>query len=196
MGVGVLARPPVVDETRGPFGDPGVVGEPAADPQPLEAAALELFDKALEGLQAKRLQEGQELATHIQARGEEARRTVAQLREQREALNARTRERLTARLAELPDPAEPGRLEQELVYIAQRLDIDEEIERLSTHLEEVLRLLDAEDPVGRRLDFLMQELNREANTIASKAGHTETSQAAVELKVLIEQMREQAQNVE
>ncbi|WP_242510831.1 YicC/YloC family endoribonuclease [Halorhodospira halophila] len=175
---------------------PGVLGEPAVDLEPVREAAVALLDDALEGLRDTRRREGEQLAEHIRARAESARDIVAELAEQRGTINQRIRERLTARLDELPAPADPGRLEQELAYIAQRQDIDEELERLGTHLQEVLRLLEAAEPVGRRLDFLMQELNREANTIASKSGHVASSSAALDLKVLIEQMREQVQNVE
>lgn len=175
---------------------PGVLGEAAVDLGPVRDAALALFDDALEGLRDTRQREGEQLAAHLRARAEEARDIVGQLGEQRTTINERIRQRLTARLDELAEPADPGRLEQELAYIAQRQDIDEELERLGTHLQEVLRLLEATEPVGRRLDFLMQELNREANTVASKSGHVATSNAALDLKVLIEQMREQVQNVE
>ena len=175
---------------------PGVLGESAMDLGPVREAAVALLDDALEGLRETRGREGAQLAAHIRARAEGAREIVADLAGQRSTINARIRERLTARLAELPEPADPGRLEQELAYIAQRQDIDEELERLGTHLQEVLRLLEAREPVGRRLDFLMQELNREANTIASKSGHVASSNAALDLKVLIEQMREQVQTGE
>jgi uncharacterized protein (TIGR00255 family) len=99
-------------------------------------------------------------------------------------------------LADIPVDADPGRLEQELALIAQRLDVDEELDRLDTHLDEILAVFDRPEPAGRRLDFLMQELNREANTLSSKAADADTTRAAVELKVLIEQMREQVQNLE
>ncbi|MDN5850223.1 MAG: DUF1732 domain-containing protein, partial [Nitrococcus sp.] len=105
-------------------------------------------------------------------------------------------ERLRARIEGLGVVAEPGRLEQELVFIAQRLDVDEELQRLHSHIDEVERVLDQNEPAGRRLDFLMQELNREANTLASKSADTQTTRAAVTMKVLIDQMREQVQNIE
>jgi uncharacterized protein (TIGR00255 family) len=108
----------------------------------------------------------------------------------------RARERIRERLAEIKGELDENRLEQEMVLLAQKTDVGEEIDRLEAHLTEVRRVLDQEQPVGRRLDFLMQELNREANTLASKSIATETTQAAVELKVLIEQMREQVQNIE
>ncbi len=175
---------------------PGVLREPQGDTGPLHEAALALLDEAVAGLRETRRREGGHLAEHLRQRAAAARAQVDGLTGRRGQANRRVRESLEARLAELPEPADPGRLEQELAYIAQRLDIDEELERLTAHLDEVQRLLGVAEPVGRRLDFLMQELNREANTIASKAGDPPTSNAAVELKVLIEQMREQVQNVE
>ncbi|MGB5254436.1 MAG: DUF1732 domain-containing protein, partial [Sedimenticolaceae bacterium] len=106
------------------------------------------------------------------------------------------RERLKARLAEVADNLDQERLEQEMALLAQRLDVDEEMDRLTTHLEEVDRVLQQDEPVGRRLDFLMQELNREANTLGSKSADSDTTAISVEMKVLIEQMREQVQNIE
>jgi uncharacterized protein (TIGR00255 family) len=106
------------------------------------------------------------------------------------------RARLESRLADIKQPADPGRLEQELVLQITRTDVDEELDRLSTHLSETRRVLGMQEPVGRRLDFLMQEFNREANTLGSKSVDSRSTNAAVELKVLIEQMREQVQNIE
>ena len=106
------------------------------------------------------------------------------------------RARLETRLADIRQPADPGRLEQELVLQITRMDVDEELDRLSTHITEARRVLALKEPVGRRLDFLMQEFNREANTLGSKSVDSRTTNAAVELKVLIEQMREQVQNIE
>ena len=111
-------------------------------------------------------------------------------------VQAAVRERLLKRVAQLVAEPDPSRLEQELVIIAQRLDVAEELDRLGAHLAEVEHALARSESVGRRLDFLMQELNREANTLASKAQDAETTRAAVEVKVLIEQMREQVQNLE
>ena len=112
------------------------------------------------------------------------------------AVIAGVRERLAARLDELTAELDPQRLEQEIALLAQKLDVDEEMDRLGTHLDEVDRVLQQAEPVGRRLDFLMQELNREANTLASKSIDSETTAVSVEMKVLIEQMREQVQNIE
>jgi len=106
------------------------------------------------------------------------------------------RDRLAARLAEVSDELDQGRLEQEMALLAQRLDVDEEMDRMQAHLEEVEAVLERREPIGRRLDFLMQEFNREANTLGSKSADSETTAVSVELKVLIEQMREQVQNVE
>jgi len=111
-------------------------------------------------------------------------------------VQARWRDKLLSRLADIPTEADAGRLEQELVLIAQRLDVDEELDRLDAHLDEIQGVFARTEPVGRRLDFLMQELNREANTLSAKSADTDTTRAAVELKVLIEQMREQIQNIE
>ena len=106
------------------------------------------------------------------------------------------RDKQRERIARLDVAADPERLEVELALVAQKLDVDEEVDRLDSHLAEIREALASDEPVGRRLDFLMQELNREANTLGSKSADAETTKAAVELKVLIEQMREQIQNIE
>jgi len=111
-------------------------------------------------------------------------------------IRAALRARLEAKLAELAQAADPGRLEQELVLQLSRIDVDEELDRLDAHVSEARRILALDEPVGRRLDFLMQEFNREANTLASKSVDPRATRAAVDLKVLIEQMREQVQNLE
>jgi uncharacterized protein (TIGR00255 family) len=121
---------------------------------------------------------------------------VLQVRKLLPDIRSALRSRLETRLSELDIPADPGRLEQELVLQLQKIDVDEEVDRLQNHIEEVRRVLERREPVGRRLDFLMQELNREANTLGSKSVSSETTGISVELKVLIEQMREQIQNVE
>jgi len=119
-----------------------------------------------------------------------------QLKQHRPAVVARQREKLVGKLGELDIEHNEHRLEQELVYAAQRLDIDEELDRLIAHVSEFNKAVERTGPIGRRLDFLMQEFNREANTIGSKAADLDTTGASVELKVLIEQMREQVQNIE
>lgn len=111
-------------------------------------------------------------------------------------ISARQRERLLTRLATLPTPTDHDRLEQELVIFAHKMDVDEEMDRLGSHLVEIRSVISSDEPAGRRLDFLMQELNREANTLSSKSQDADTTRAAVEIKVIIEQMREQIQNVE
>ncbi len=121
---------------------------------------------------------------------------ISSVREHLPDVRTAARARLDQRLAEIKQPADPGRIEQEIVLQLQRMDVDEELDRLASHVAEARRILGTSEAVGRRLDFLMQEFNREANTLGSKAADPRTSKAAVELKVLIEQMREQVQNLE
>jgi len=175
---------------------PGVVQEAELDLGPVSEQALTLLDTALGELVATREREGARLRDLLLERTGAMESLAAEVREQLPEIRVRLRERLEARLAELAVPADPGRLEQELVLQLQKIDVDEELDRLVAHLQEVRAVLGREEPVGRRLDFLMQELNREANTLGSKSAVVETTRAAVELKVLIEQMREQVQNIE
>ena len=159
-------------------------------------AALELFDAALIDLVEMRGREGQRLKELIEQRCVTMVELVQQARVRMPEVLARQRDKLTARLAELALGAEPGRLEQEMVIQAQKLDIAEEIDRLEGHIGEVRRIMGRPEAVGRKLDFLMQELNREANTLGSKSADAETTRISVDLKVLIEQIREQVQNIE
>ena len=175
---------------------PGVVDETEPDLDEIRAAVLGALDAALAELIATREREGQRTAELLRQRCEAVRSQVARVRARRPEVLARWRDKLLSRLADIPADADAGRLEQELVLIAQRLDVDEELDRLDTHLDEIQAVFERPEPVGRRLDFLMQELNREANTLSSKAADADTTRAAVELKVLIEQMREQIQNIE
>ncbi len=175
---------------------PGVVSEPEPDTGPLLAEALAGLDTALDDLIATRQREGQRIQQLLEQRCTTMADIVAQIRQRRPEVLAYQREKLLTRLADLKVEAEPSRLEQELALAAQRLDVDEELDRLDGHLNEVLAVLQRREPIGRRLDFLMQELNREANTLASKSADADTTRAAVDLKVLIEQMREQVQNIE
>lgn len=175
---------------------PGVLVADAADPQALNAAALRLFGQALEELKAGRAREGAELARLLNERLDAILQEVAALRELVPQMLAGQRAKIEARCAEMQVELDPQRLEQELVLLAQKGDVAEELDRLSTHVNEVRRVLKAGGAAGRRLDFLMQELNREANTLGSKAFDPRSTQAAVNLKVLIEQMREQVQNIE
>lgn len=175
---------------------PGAGGQADDDEDALYTLALALFDAALDNLAQGRAREGAQLAATLRHRLEALRAEIGKVRDALPALRERQEERLRRRLEELEQPVNAGRLEQELVLHLQKSDVDEELDRLETHIEEIGRVLAAGGPCGRRLDFLMQELNREANTLSSKATATSTTQSAVELKVLIEQMREQVQNIE
>ncbi len=175
---------------------PGLVEEQAPDPQPLHEAALELLSRAVKDLQAARGREGEQMSAAIRERLMGIEHWVTQIREWLPEIRDALRQKLLSRVIDLPQPLEAGRLEQEVVFLAQKMDVDEELDRLAAHVKETLLVLDREDPVGRRLDFLMQEFNRESNTLSSKSVDQRTTQAAVELKVLIEQMREQVQNIE
>ena len=175
---------------------PGVIQEPEQDIKAIEAGALALFQTSLNTLIEHRLIEGTELKSLVQQRLDSISEIVAQLKVSMPKILQAQNEKLQKQFDDLKMDLEPTRLEQEIVVLTQKADIDEEIDRLDTHVKEVQRVLAQSGPVGRRLDFLMQELNREANTICSKAIVTDTTLNAVELKVLIEQMREQIQNIE
>lgn len=178
------------------LGWPGVLVGDSADPQALNSAALQLFNQALEEMKSGRLREGEELARLINERLDLIAEETATLRTQVPHMLDAQRQKILDRCAEMCVELEPQRLEQEMVMLAQKSDVAEELDRLSTHVSEVRRVLKSGGAAGRRLDFLMQELNREANTLGSKAFDTRSTQAAVNLKVLIEQMREQVQNIE
>ena len=175
---------------------PGVLQTPELDQAALDTAVLGLFNQALAGLQANRAREGAELAQLIEQRLVQIQQSVALIRQHLPKLQQLQQEKLKAKLDALGLEIDRERLAQELVYLAQKSDVAEELDRLETHITEVRHCLQQSEPIGRRLDFLMQELNREANTLSSKSTACETTQAAVELKVLIEQMREQIQNIE
>ncbi|BFI97269.1 MAG: YicC family protein [Rhodanobacter sp.] len=175
---------------------PGVLRSEAIDPEAQQATLLEVLDHALDALTATREREGAKLAQGLRERLDAIERIVAQVREWMPEIRTALRTRLETRLADLKQPADPGRLEQELVLQVTRSDVDEELDRLATHIAETRRVLELKEPIGRRLDFLMQEFNREANTLGSKSVDARSTNAAVELKVLIEQMREQVQNIE
>jgi uncharacterized protein (TIGR00255 family) len=175
---------------------PGVLRENVVDTEPLVSSALALLEQTLDDLVASREREGEQIAALLQQRCDAMSDLVVRAREMLPGIRAALRTRLESRLADLEIPADPGRLEQELVLQLQKLDVDEEMDRLENHIGEVRRVLKRREPVGRRLDFLMQELNREANTLGSKSVSSDTTVISVELKVLIEQMREQVQNVE
>ncbi len=175
---------------------PGVVESTTPDPESLLPEVLALVEETLADFLAGREREGARIAAFMQERLNDMARQVALLREKLPRLVQHQRERLLARIADLGVSVDPGRIEQEVALLAQRADVAEEIDRLDTHLTEVRRLLEEPEPIGRKLDFLMQELNRESNTLGSKSQALESTAIAVELKVLIEQMREQVQNVE
>lgn len=175
---------------------PGVLQDASLDMDAVKAEVLALFDKGLDDLLEGRAREGKELAALINQRLDSISDIVKQVREKLPQILQLQRENLQNRLAEMKEELDPARLEQEMVMLAQKADVDEEMDRLDTHVQEVRRVLKQKGPIGRRLDFLMQELNREANTLSSKSIVAETTQCAVDLKVLIEQMREQIQNIE
>lgn len=175
---------------------PGVLQGEAVEPAALQAEALALMDEVLDQFVAAREREGAQLAAAIAERVDGVERIAAEVRTLIPAIREGQRAKLAARLADLPHPVDPGRAEAELVMWLQKLDVDEELDRLGSHVSEIRRVLRQREPVGRRLDFLLQEFNREANTLGSKSVDSRTSNAAVELKVLIDQIREQVQNIE
>ena len=175
---------------------PGLLSEPTEDEETIKRTVVELFDIALAQLIEMRSSEGAELRKIILEKLADLRSIVEQAATEAPIISARQRDKMISKLNDLKIEADPGRIEQELVIMAQKSDVAEELDRLNTHIEEVSATLDSTEAVGRRLDFLMQELNREANTLSSKAVATNTTIQAVELKVAIEQMREQIQNIE
>ena len=175
---------------------PDVLQAPQVAAEELHQSLLQLMDKALQEMVAMRQREGDKLKQLLVQRLELMSQVVTQVREAMPEIKQLQREKLLTRLQEIKAEVSPDRLEQELVFTAQKIDVDEELDRLTTHIAEVKHILQQSDAVGRRLDFLMQELNREANTLGSKSIDIRTSNAAMELKVLIEQMREQVQNIE
>jgi uncharacterized protein (TIGR00255 family) len=175
---------------------PGVLEETPKDLEALSSAALTLLDQTLSALVEAREREGERLKGLLLERCERLLERVAEVRERMPEVLTAIRTRIGERLAEVRDQLDETRLEQEMTLIAQRLDVDEEMDRLESHITEVRDSLDSDEPIGRRLDFLMQELNREANTLSSKSPDAAVTRVAVDMKVLIEQMREQVQNIE
>ncbi len=175
---------------------PGVIGRSEKVEQALAKAALIALEPALDDFVATREREGKQAESVIKQHAGQFARLVEAVRSRRPAVVARQREKWLQKLAGLEAEPDRHRLEQELVHAAQRLDVDEELERLDHHVAELARVLDRDEPVGRRLDFLMQEFNRETNTLASKAADAQTGSASIDMKVLVEQMREQVQNIE
>ena len=175
---------------------PGVIEEPEIDSEPLFAATSELLAAALAALGEMRSNEGGRISGMLESRCAESLAIATGVKKRMPEVIDAVRMKQRERIDNLNIEADPARLETELALIAQKLDIEEELDRLVSHVSEIRAVLKKDEPVGRRLDFLMQELNREANTLGSKSADTETTRAAVDLKVLIEQMREQIQNVE
>jgi uncharacterized protein (TIGR00255 family) len=175
---------------------PKLMREPHEDLAGLAGPAKASFADAVAALQRAREREGRRIADLLSLRGVAITALIGALRPLLDGAQERHRQKLTERLARLDVQAQPERLEQELALIAQRVDVSEEVDRIESHMAEIRDVLARDEPIGRRLDFLIQELNREANTLASKAQEEEHTRHAVELKVLIEQMREQVQNLE
>ncbi len=175
---------------------PGVLQEAELDQAGLQAEALLLIDSTLVEFIAARQREGGKLAAVMLERLDAITVLVQQARDWMPEIRASLRQKFEARVADLRQPLDPGRLEQEMMLWLQKLDVEEELDRLDSHLIEARRVLALPEAVGRRLDFLMQEFNREANTLGSKSVDARTSQASVDMKVLIEQLREQVQNLE
>lgn len=175
---------------------PGVMSTPAIDEEALAGEAMTLLTQALEQLSDSREREGKALGQMLDERVQAASAAITALEAELPEIGDAHRERLGQRLAEMSVQVDPERLEQEVVLLLAKSEVSEEVDRLKMHLNEVTQALQQNDPIGRRLDFLMQELNREANTLGSKSAHLEQTNASVTLKVLIEQMREQVQNIE
>ncbi len=175
---------------------PGVLRDEQPDIEAVFAAVRTLFAATLDDLSAARNREGQRLTELIAQRCAALEELVAQVRTRLPEVLERVRARLEERLRELGGELNQERIEQEIVLLLHRLDVAEELDRLTGHIEETRRTMVAPEAAGRRLDFLLQEFNREANTLASKSQDLETTRIAVEMKVVIEQMREQVQNIE
>ena len=175
---------------------PGVVREQERDSAPLVAASEALLAETLAAFTASRAGEGERIAEMLASRARQVGRILDTVAARLPEVQARIRAKLKERLAALGAEGNPERLEQEIAILLQKMDVAEELDRLKSHVEELTGTIASGDAVGRKLDFLMQEFNREANTLSSKSQDVETTRSAVELKVLIEQMREQVQNVE
>lgn len=175
---------------------PDMLIQPETDMDPIKTAATEAFQAALIQLDDNRQREGSSIADFMQERLVAMREQVSIVEKFVPTIMQEQRQKLLDRISELDIEINQDRLEQELVFLAQKLDVAEELDRLQTHIKEVENILKSNEAIGRRLDFLMQELNREANTLGSKSSTTQVTKAAVELKVIIEQMREQVQNIE
>ena len=175
---------------------PGIIKKAELDSEKMEKELLASMDEAIEQLISMRAREGEGIVSMIEQRVDGIAQQVGFVREEMPAITQWQREKIVTRFEDAKIELDETRVEQELVMMAQKIDVDEELDRLDVHVKEVSRLLKKGGAVGRRMDFLMQELNREANTLGSKSINANTTAASVELKVLIEQMREQIQNIE
>ncbi len=175
---------------------PGVLDKDVPDPEQISIPILDLIGQTLNTVIETRQREGEKIQSMVLERCSTTKEIVANVRELMPNILDSLREKLSQRALELTNEFNTERLEQELLLLSQKMDVAEEMDRLDAHIDEVIRVLDQKEPVGRRLDFLMQEMNRESNTLGSKSAHLDTSNASVDLKVLIEQMREQIQNIE
>lgn len=175
---------------------PGMMQDDRPDSDSLAVMTLDLLRQALGDMTANRQREGEALTAHLLQRADQIEALVAATQPKLPALIEAYQAKLTARLQEAMTSQDEDRIRQEVALFAQKIDVDEELSRLTAHLKELRRIIKTGGAVGKRLDFLMQELNREANTLGSKSVSVETSQVSMELKVLIEQMREQIQNIE
>ncbi|MDH5777633.1 MAG: YicC family protein [Gammaproteobacteria bacterium] len=175
---------------------PGVLEYARQDMTPVHNALITTLDVALDDLIANREREGDKLKQLIEQRSDAIRAEIAQVQKILPDITSKWREKLTTRLQELKVEVDETRLAQEMAMMAQKMDVEEELDRILTHLDEIKAVLASDEPVGRRLDFLMQELHREANTLGSKSIDKASTKSSVELKVLIEQAREQVQNIE
>jgi len=175
---------------------PGVLREASGDPEALPRAAREMFARTLSDLKSMRASEGARLKAHIEQRCAQLEQLVADVHARLPEVRAAIRVRFAERLTELAVTVDSDRLEQEIALLLQRMDVDEELDRLVGHIAETRKVIASPEAAGRRLDFLMQEFNREANTLSSKSQDLATTRIAVDMKVLIEQMREQVQNIE
>jgi uncharacterized protein (TIGR00255 family) len=175
---------------------PGVLDKDVPDPEKIGSPLLILIEQTLDAVIDTRQREGEKIKTMVMERCDLAKEIVSNVRELMPTIQNNIREKLMLRAQELSSEFNQDRLEQELLLLAQKMDVAEEMDRLDAHIEEVSRVLEQDGPVGRRLDFLMQEMNRESNTLGSKSAHLDTTNSSVDLKVIIEQIREQIQNIE
>lgn len=194
--IAALIKNPAAIDPAAVIRMPGVIEEEETAPDKMYPAIIDALTSAIDQLADNRAREGEKIHTMLENRCGEVVTIAASIEKRLPAVLTEIRNRLDKKIESLNAQVDNDRLEQELVIIAQKIDVSEELDRLNAHVEEVRNTLSTGEPVGRRLDFLMQELNREANTLGSKSADSETSQAAVDLKVIIEQMREQVQNIE